>query len=115
MPVRPQRYEPGPRATPNGDWLDQPAKAIRRIGVGVDGYPEGRDAVALGAALAEVTGAELMLINVQIDPMVPVPAELSLTRLREHGETMLKQLRSVFALDATVVAETDFSIPRALQ
>lgn len=41
---------------------------LSRIGVSVDGHPESRDAVVLGAALAGITGAELMLVAVATHP-----------------------------------------------
>jgi hypothetical protein len=52
----------------------QPA-AIARIAAGIDGYLEGRDAAALGATIARVVGAELMLVAVHPDPLVPTPPD----------------------------------------
>jgi hypothetical protein len=51
-------------------------RALARIAVGVDGYPEGRDAAVLGATIARATGAELMLVAIHPDPLVVVPREL---------------------------------------
>ena len=48
-------------------------QTVARLAVGVDGYPEGRDAAALGAAIARSTGAELMLVAVYSTPLVPAP------------------------------------------
>jgi K+-sensing histidine kinase KdpD len=47
---------------------DPSPTTISRIAVGVDGRPEGNDAVALGAMLAKATHAELMLVAVHPEP-----------------------------------------------
>jgi nucleotide-binding universal stress UspA family protein len=88
--------------------------SITRIAAGVDGYPEGRDAAALGAALARVTGAELMLVAVYLDPIVLVPNSLSRKTLRAQAENILRDVRDAQAPGARILAEADLSVPRAL-
>jgi nucleotide-binding universal stress UspA family protein len=87
---------------------------VSRIAVGVDGFPEGEDAAALGAAIAGLTGAELMLVSVHADPMIPLPAELSWKGLRKHAERMLREVREAHARGARIDVETDLSVARAL-
>lgn len=89
-------------------------EAIARIAVGIDGYAEGRDAAALGAALAGMTGAELMLVAVHIDPMVPVPPELSLRTLKREAENALRNVRDAISPEARLTVESDLSVARAL-
>jgi nucleotide-binding universal stress UspA family protein len=112
MSVPPKRTHPGARAAA----AERPtvARYITRIAVGVDGCDEGRDAAALGAAIADVTGAELMLVSVHPDPMVPVPKEMESKALRKESERMLMDVRCSHAPGARVVAERDLSIARAL-
>jgi nucleotide-binding universal stress UspA family protein len=88
---------------------------VGQIAVGVDGYPEGRDAATLGAALARATGADLMLVTVHLDPLVPLPSGLDWSSLQEQSELMLRETRGALAPDARYVVETDFSVPRALE
>lgn len=45
---------------------------FKHIVVGCDGSPEGSDAVALGAAIASVTGARLSLVGVFPTSLFPV-------------------------------------------
>jgi nucleotide-binding universal stress UspA family protein len=99
------RTESGERAAITG---------LSRIGVGVDGYPEGRDAVALGSALAHVCGANLLLVAVHADPIVVVPTGLDWTALERHARTELEELRASLAPKARIEVETDLSVPRAL-
>jgi nucleotide-binding universal stress UspA family protein len=91
-----------------------PSLTISRIAAGVDGYPEGRDAVALGRVIAEATGAELMLVAVHQDPIVPMPSDMSWKSLRKEAERKLREVRDSHAPHARIVAESDVSIPRAL-
>jgi nucleotide-binding universal stress UspA family protein len=105
--------------------LDGTPKPLRRrtpnpggvghIAVGVDGYPEGRDAVTLGAVLARATGADLMLATVNLDPLVPLPRGMDWSSLQEQSELMLRETRGALAPDARYVVETDLSVPRALE
>jgi nucleotide-binding universal stress UspA family protein len=89
-------------------------KAPVRIVVGVDGYPEGRDAAALGAAIAGVTGTDLMLVAVHSNPMIPMPSEMGWKGLRKQADGTLRHVRDSLAPGARIVTETDLSIPRAL-
>jgi nucleotide-binding universal stress UspA family protein len=88
---------------------------VSRIAVGVDGYPEGKDAVVLAAAIARVTQAELMLVAVHPDPLVVLPEELNWKSLEKQAATMLAEVRDSLAPDARTVVETDLSVPRALE
>ncbi len=90
-------------------------RVISRIGVGIDGYPEGEDAAALGDELAAITGAELMLIAVHSDPIVVLPAGLDWRSLRHQAETTLNDTRDRLGAGARTIVETDLSVPRALQ
>ena len=56
------------------------------IAAGVDGYPEGRDATALGAMLARATDGELRLATVHPEPLVVLPPELEWTAIRKQAE-----------------------------
>lgn len=91
------------------------AGRLARIAVGVDGYTEGRDAAVLGAMLAQATGAELMLIAVHPDPLVPMPPDSGWKALHKQAEALLRQTRDAIAPHARIVVETDWSIPRALE
>ena len=88
---------------------------VSRIAVGVDGYPEGKDAAVLAAAIARVTQAELMLVAVHPDPLVVLPEELNWKSLEKQAATMLAEVRDSLAPDARTVVETDLSVPRALE
>ena len=50
---------PAPGKAPASD--SQHRATLTRIAVGVDSYPEGRDAIALGQAIAQAVGAYLLL------------------------------------------------------
>jgi hypothetical protein len=84
---------PGMATTTTGSTKRSAAGAagITRIAAGVDGFPEGEDAVALGMALARATAAELMLVAVQSEPLVLPPpwvnwtSSLKLRRLARLG------------------------------
>jgi nucleotide-binding universal stress UspA family protein len=89
--------------------------AVSRIAVGVDGYPEGNDAVVLAAAIARVTQAELMLVAVHPEPLVVLPEEMSWKTLEKQAAAMLAEARDSLAPDARIVIETDLSVPRALE
>jgi nucleotide-binding universal stress UspA family protein len=94
--------------------VDPSTAAVTRIAVGVDGFPEGNDAVVLGMALARVTGAQLMLVAVHSVPLVVAPAGLNWTSLRKEARATLHKAREAWAPGARVVVETDLSVPRAL-
>jgi nucleotide-binding universal stress UspA family protein len=90
-------------------------RACQRIAVGINGYPEGRDAAVLANLIAGVTGAELLLVAVHPDPLLVVPTELGWTAMREQSLAMLRETRDSLAPRARTVVETDWSVPRALQ
>jgi nucleotide-binding universal stress UspA family protein len=85
-----------------------------RIAVGIDGFPEGRDAAALGQLLAEATGAKLMLVAVHSAALLPAPPSLSYRTLREQSEQELREIRDSLAPGARTFTATDHSVPRAL-
>jgi len=87
---------------------------ITRIAAGIDGFPEGRDAAALGQSLAEATGAELMLVAVHSAALLPVPPSLSYRTLRQQSELELREVRDSLAPGARTLTATDHSVPRAL-
>jgi nucleotide-binding universal stress UspA family protein len=87
--------------------------AITRIAAGVDGYPEGRDAAALGAILARATGAELMLVAVYTAPLFST-STWNWTTVRKDAERWMRDARRQTAPDARTVVESHWSIPRAL-
>lgn len=97
----------GPAST-RGEWT------LTRIAAGVDFHPEGRDAAALGADLAEALRADLIFVAVHADPLVVLPGEMSWSGLHRQSETMLREVRDALAPRARVSVETDFSVPRAL-
>jgi nucleotide-binding universal stress UspA family protein len=88
--------------------------SIARVAVGVDGHPEGNDAIVLGKAFSSVTGAELMLIAVHPEPLVMPPIGLEWKRLREETHAMLRSARNKLAPKARLAVETDMSVARAL-
>lgn len=114
MSVSAQNTGLGPRTAASRRAAGSRHGAVSRIAVGVDWYPEGRDAVALGAAIAGVTGAELMLVTVHPEPLVVMPSGMDWTSLRKQTEGMLRDVRESLAPDARIVAETDLSVARAL-
>ncbi len=63
------------------------------IAAGVDGYPERRDAAALGAPLARAADGEPLLAAVHPDPPVVLPAELGWTAIRKQAEETLRPTR----------------------
>jgi nucleotide-binding universal stress UspA family protein len=89
-------------------------QAVKRIAVGVDGYPGGRDAVALATAIARATVAEVMLVAVHPEPVVVLPAGLDWKGLHQQAKAMLAEVRDELAPDARLTIETDLSVARAL-
>jgi nucleotide-binding universal stress UspA family protein len=88
--------------------------AITRIAVGVDGFPEGRDAAALGHLLASATGAEVLLVAVHSAGLLPAPPELSFRNARQEAQQILREVRESDAPDARTAIVSDYSVPRAL-
>lgn len=107
MSIRARNPKPEPQTTASAG--SEPA--INRIAVGVDGYPEGRDAVALGALIGRVTGAELTLVRVHLDSPAPF---LTGTDPEREALAELTQLRDTMAPGARIVTETDLSVASAL-
>jgi nucleotide-binding universal stress UspA family protein len=93
----------------------QARATLSRIAVGVDGYPEGLDAVVLGQAIAQALGADLLLVSVHTDPIIVVPAEMSWKALERQAQKMLWRARDELAPGTRVDVETDLFIPRALE
>jgi nucleotide-binding universal stress UspA family protein len=89
--------------------------ALSRVAAGVDFYPEGRDAAALGAELADALSADLIFVAVHPDPLVVMPGAMNWSGLHKQSETMLRELRDELAPAARLSVETDFSVPRALE
>ena len=103
-----------PASAANVEAASPDASTITRVAVGVDDFPEGRDAAALGAALARVMGAELMLATVHSPPLVPLPPDMGWRSVREGSQVRLRAVRRLFAPDARTVTETDYSVARGL-
>jgi nucleotide-binding universal stress UspA family protein len=108
------RLEERPTRQPSGAPQSTDAHAITRIAVGVDEYPEGQDAATLGAALARVTGAHLLLATVQSPPLVPLPPAMDWKSLREDSQLRLRAIRDRLAPEARTITETDLSVARGL-
>ena len=87
---------------------------IARIAVGVDGFPEGRDAAALGQLFAEATAAKIMLVAVHSSAPLPTPRELSYSSLRDELQLELHGVRDSLAPEARTLVVTDLSVARAL-
>jgi nucleotide-binding universal stress UspA family protein len=100
--------EPRPRGPASG------TPAIAHIAAGVDGFPEGQDAAALGQLLARATGAELMLVTVLPAPLLRAPPNLSHRSLRRESELSLREVRESLAPGARRLTATDHSVARAL-
>ncbi|HYA69412.1 MAG TPA: universal stress protein [Acidimicrobiales bacterium] len=110
-PSRPSRG-PSARVRP-GNGRSSP----KLIGVAVDGNPSGRDATVLGSLLARATGAELMLIAVHVEPLIPVslPGGMSWTALEKQARTMLAETRDSLAPGARIAVHADVLVWRGLR
>jgi nucleotide-binding universal stress UspA family protein len=84
------------------------------IGVGVDGYPAGRDAVALASALAGATGAELMLISVHVQSHYVLPSGMDWKSVEKQAWATLTETRDSLAPGARIEVQTDALVWRAL-
>jgi nucleotide-binding universal stress UspA family protein len=91
------------------------APRIARIAVGVSARPEGRDAAVLGAALARVTSADLLLVAVIADPIVLPPVGVSWREVGKQAQSGLSDLRDAVMPSARLAVRTDLSVPRALR
>jgi nucleotide-binding universal stress UspA family protein len=84
------------------------------IAAGVDGYPEGRDAAALGALLTRATNGELLLVAIHPEPLVVLPQEVGWTAMHKQAEEALRQIRDELAPGARITVQTAWSVPHAL-
>lgn len=88
--------------------------SLAKVVAGVDWHPEGRDAAALAAAIADVMGAEVMLIGVHSPAIFPATPILSWKHIHKEAERVLRDVRDELAPEARVHAETDLSVARGL-
>jgi nucleotide-binding universal stress UspA family protein len=88
---------------------------FKHIAVGCDGSHEGRDAVALGAAIASVTGARLSLVGVFSPSFLPVEGMSDRRTLRAEALRALRRERDLLAPDAFIHTIADTSVARALR
>jgi nucleotide-binding universal stress UspA family protein len=88
---------------------------FKHIAVGCDGSPEGRDAVALGAAIASVTGARLSLVGVFSPSWLPIMGTSDRRTLRAQATRALRRERDLLAPDASIHTIADASVARALR
>lgn len=94
----------------------RPARAAKSIVVGVEGRPEDRDAAVLAAMLARPSGAELLLVAVDVAPR-HLAERLTRTRggpERSDPVTAMQELCEAVAPGARTVVEPGWSMPRAL-
>jgi len=91
-----------------------PTTSLARLAAAVDSHPEGQDATVLAAAIAQATGAELMLLAVEPDLPLIVPG-LQRDRVRRETEAMLNTTRQSLAPGARVKVTSDISVPRGLE
>lgn len=95
--------------------LRRPRPGVSRIAVGVNGFPEGRDAVAFAEMLARGTGADTMLVNVHTDPMVVLPSGMNWTALEREAQLIVRETCKTLAPEARGRVETDLSVVRGLE
>ena len=88
--------------------------SMARLAAAVDSYPEGRDATVLAAALAQTTGAELMLLTIEPDLPLIIPG-IQRDEVRHETEAMLRQTRDELAPGARFKVTSDLSIARGLE
>jgi nucleotide-binding universal stress UspA family protein len=94
---------------------EQEATMFKHIVVGCNGRAEGRDAVALGAAIADATGARLSLVGVFAPSLFPVVGVNDRKTLRSETTQILRRERNLLAPDAVIHAVADTSVARALR
>ena len=94
-----------------------PSSPLRLVGVGLDGYAGGRDAVALASTLADATGASLMLIAVHVEPVYTLgPLEgYDLKSMRKQARARAIETRDSLAPQARVEVQSDVYIWRGLR
>jgi nucleotide-binding universal stress UspA family protein len=91
-----------------------PEVSIARIAAAVDPHAEGRDAAALGAMLAEATGADLALVTIEPDLPLVIPG-FDWQRVRGETTAMLSETQDALAPGARTIIDTDLSIPRGIE
>lgn len=88
---------------------------LRKVLVGVDGTPSGRDAVVLARALADAGDPDVLLLGAYADPLLPFPPGLRRDlRLGDEVERMLLAVREQLAPAARTRVKADRSPGRAL-
>jgi nucleotide-binding universal stress UspA family protein len=88
---------------------------LRKVLVGVDGTPSGRDAVVLARALATADDADLVLVGAYTDPLLPFPPGLRRDlHLGRDVERLLLGVREGLAPSARTRVKADSSPGRAL-
>jgi nucleotide-binding universal stress UspA family protein len=88
---------------------------FKRTVVGCKSSPEGRDAVALGAAIASATDATLSLVCVYPMSLFPVPGSSDRATFLAQAEATLRQERDSHAPQALIDAVPDLFVARALR
>lgn len=114
MATHAQHDHPNSQTSTASERASLSPQTVQRIAVGVNGYPEGLDAAALGAAISRATGAAIMLVAVHPDPMVVLPEGMDWRSLDQYARQVLAETRDAFAPQARVVVRTDHSVARAL-
>ncbi len=87
---------------------------LTHIAAGADGSDEGRDAVALAAGLASMTGAGLSLVNVFPTTLFPTAGTDDRATLRKQADESLRRDRDELAPNANIHSIADLSVSRAL-
>ena len=87
---------------------------ITHIVAGSNGTDEGRDAVALAAALADHTGAGLTLVRVFPTALFPTAGVSDRETLRDQADAGLRQDRDDLAPEALLESVADLSVSRAV-
>lgn len=88
---------------------------LRKVLVGVDGTPAGRDAVALSRALAAADDPDVVLVGAYTDPLLPFPPGLRRDlQLGREVERLLLETRRELAPSARTHVRADLSPGRAL-
>ncbi len=88
---------------------------MRKVLVGADATPSGRDAVVLARALAAADDPDVVLVGAYTDPLLTFPPVLRRSsHAGEEVERMLLELRAELAPQARTHARADLSPGRAL-
>ena len=90
------------------------ATSLPRLAVALDPHPEGNDAAVLGVAIAQATGAEMMLLSIEPD-LPAIVSGFDWRQVRRQTETMLAEARDSLAPGATTVIDSDLSIARGIE